>query len=159
MTRRTPGTEILLLYRFPVAAGLLTPDVLAKLAPYLTRYAQTLNVVVHAAGGVADHLHLLADVPTDMPADRVPKELLAPATRYLRDVLGMTGFDFDVGAVSVVSVSPTESAVAAAYVSEQMERHASGNLVVAWEAVSGFDDASGADETLPAWLAGAMPAR
>ena len=156
MTKRPPGTEILLLYRVVVAGGALTPAAIAKLAPYMTRYAETLNVRIHAVGGVNDHLHILADIPADMTADRVPKELLAPAARYLRDVLAMKGFGWGTDAVTVLSVSPSLTTDAVAYLAEQPERHAGGELIAEWEVQPDDDAGDTSIETLPAWLTGAM---
>ncbi len=155
--RRSPGVEILLLLRWTVAAGELTPAAVTKLGPYITRYAETLNTRVHAVGGVADHLHLLADIPPDMPAERVSKELHAPTARYLRDVLNVRDFAWEVAGVSVVSVSPGERELVVAYLADQEARHASGDLIPAYEsggAATVVPASTG--EELPGWLVDAM---
>ncbi|MBC8143682.1 MAG: hypothetical protein H7Y38_19810, partial [Armatimonadetes bacterium] len=137
MIRRAANTEILLLYRFPVEVCALTPPAIAKLAPYITRYADTLNVRVYACGGIADHCHVLADLPTDMTADRFPRDILPPTARFLRDVVGIAGFAWDAGTVAVQSVSPAERDAVSAYLSEQEARHESGDLRAEYEAGTG----------------------
>ena len=155
--RRVSGSEILLHFRWGVAGGALTAPALAKLTPYITRYAETLNVRVIAVGGVSDHLHVLADIPPEMPADQFARDLLPPTARYLRDVGGVRSFAWDAAGVSVVSVSPGERAAVAAYLAEQEARHAAGDLEPAYEGgAAAVVAAAGGEDELPGWLAEAM---
>ncbi|MBC7804991.1 MAG: transposase [Akkermansiaceae bacterium] len=156
--RRNPGIEILLHFRWKVAVGKLTPASIAKLGPYITRYAETLNVRVHAVGGVADHLHLLADLPPDMPADRLSRELHAPTARYLRDVQSVKDFGWNSDSVDIRSVSPTERETVAVYLAEQEARHADGDLNFLLEQNDDGppDKAAVSDEELPDWLTSAL---
>ena len=159
MITRTSHTEIVLLLRWNVAGGTLTPAALLKLAPYITRYADTFNVRVHAVGGTADHIHVLCDIPGDMTADKVTHELQPATARYLRDVLGAKGFAW--GTASVVSVSPSEVNAATAYLSEHESRHERGECIEAWEGggESGAATAERAGDSLPSWLTDAMGGR
>ncbi len=156
--RRNPGVEILLHFRWTVAAGNLTPAAITKLGPYITRYAETLNVRVHAVGGIADHLHLLADIPPDMPAERVSRELHAPTVRYLRDVLSLNDFGWDKEVVGIVSVSSREKEYVSAYLAEQEMRHISGDLDSLFEPhdESAESEPTKPDAELPAWLTKAL---
>lgn len=156
--RRNPGTEILLHFRWGVAAGKLTPESVAKLGPYILRYAETLNIRVYAVGGVADHLHLLADIPPDMPADRFSRELQSPTGRYLRDIQGVRDFAWNSDAVAVVSISPSEWDVTVTYIAEQESRHATGELKRHLEETGAAPPpkATLTDEELPDWLTSAL---
>ncbi|MBC8139331.1 MAG: transposase [Fibrella sp.] len=156
--RRNPGVEILLHFRWSIAVGQLTPAAIAKLGPYITRYAETLNIRVHGVGGVADHLHLLADIPPDMPADRFSRELHAPTARYLRDVHSVRDFGWNSDSVSVISISPNERETVVAYVSEQEAHHANGdlNLLLEENDQPPRPSAATTDDELPDWLTSAL---
>ncbi len=158
MIRRAANTEILLLYRFSVATGALTTSAIGKLAPYITRYGDTLNVRVYGANGSGDHCHVLADLPTDMTADRFPRDILAPTARFLRDVIGIAGFAWHTESIAVQSVSPGERDAVVAYLSEQEARHKRNDLRPEYEAASdtSTSDTPAPGETLPDWLTGAL---
>ena len=152
--RRSPGNEILLHFRWRVATGALSPAMVAKLAPYITRYAETLNVRVHAVGGVSDHLHILVDLPSEMPADHFVRDLQPPTARYLRDVLGSRTFTWETPFI-VVSVSPVAREAVTAYLSTQETRHASGDLDPVYEGTD-TTAVTASDDDLPKWLADAL---
>lgn len=156
--RRNHGIEILLHFRWKVAAGELTPEAVAKLAPYIMRYAETLNIRVHAVGGVSDHLHILADIPPDMPADRLSRELHGPTARYLRDVLALRGFGWDGESVAVITITPTERETVMAYLAEQETRHVGNDLDPLLEGadVPVSPDSASAGDELPEWLTSAL---
>lgn len=150
---------ILLQLRWSVADGSLTPEAIAKLGPYITRYAETLNVRVSAVGGTNDHLHVLADIPSDMAPERISRELLSPTSRYVRDVLGVRSFAWDTGNVGVVSVSPWDVGPVVAYIAEQASRHESGDLDTFLEGLESHETsapAAPAAEELPSWLTDAL---
>jgi len=156
--RRTPGMNILLHFYWPVADGALSPDARVKLASYISRYAETLNIRVHSVGGLADHLHILADLPTNMAIDQVGKELLPPTARYLRDVMNQRNFTWDSAGITVVSISPWDKEHIAEYIADQEARHATGELESALERVGTVSEevvATTGDE-LPAWLTDAL---
>ncbi len=156
--RRNPGVEILLHFRWKVATGKLTPTAITKLGPYIMRYAETLNIRVHAVGGVTDHLHILADLPPDMTADRFSKELQNPTARYLRDVQSVNDFGWNVDSVAIVSISLPERETVALYLTDQEAHHANGVLDPLLEesdaAISSPPPAP--DEELPDWLTSAL---
>lgn len=156
--RRNPGVEILLHFRWNVAAGKLTPAAIAKAGPYIMRYAETLNIRVHAVGGIADHLHLLADIPPDMPADRFSRELQAPTARYLRDVLVVRDFSWNSDSVAIVAISPTERDTVVAYLVEQETHHTNNDLDSLLEENKEETTAKTAptEDELPDWLTNAL---
>ena len=139
--------------RWPVKNGAppLSDGALERLGPYLTRYAQTLGAHVHAVGGAADHLHILAKAPPERALLDLSEELRRATGRFLRDVLNLSGFAWDDGAQSLATVSPDALPALIAYVNEQPARHAVWNLNPEWE-----DQASGEpqnqEEELPDWL-------
>jgi len=149
---------ILLQLRWPVADGALTPEAIAKVGPYIMRYAETLNVRVSAVGGIGDHLHILADIPADMAPERISRELLSPTSRYLRDVLGIRGFAWNAAGISVVSISPWDVGPVVAYIAEQESRHADGELDAFLEGLESAENAAAAPaaEELPSWLTDAL---
>jgi hypothetical protein len=107
---------------------------------------------------MGDHLHLLADIPPDMPADRFSRELHAPTARYLRDVQATRDFVWDADAVAVASISPTERETVAAYISDQENYHGDGNLHAFLEEGEEATEREPAvaNEELPGWLKSAL---
>jgi len=156
--RRTPGMNILLHFYWPVADGALTPDARVKLASYISRYAETLNIRVHSVGGLTDHLHILADLPTNMAIDQVGKELLPPTARYLRDVMNQRSFAWDSANITVTSISSWDKDHIAEYIADQESRHATGDIECALERLGAAPEetAVATGDELPAWLTDAL---
>jgi putative transposase len=137
------------------ADSALTPEIVERLVPYITRYAQTLGITVHAVGGTSDHLHILYDLPPKRTLDDVTRELTKTTTRFLRDVLNRRGFAWQEETLTE-SVGPENFAALAVYIQDNAARHASGDLEPAWE---GGDDVEtdGAEEEMPSWLREVLP--
>ncbi len=133
----------------------LTDGTFARLGPYLTRYAETMNVRVHAVGGAAGHLHLLYDLPPDQNASGVTLELQRASARFVGVTLNVAGFAWNADAYTV-SVSPERIALVADYIARQEELQTSGgalDAVLEGTGVSGDEPSN--DET-PAWLRDAL---
>jgi REP element-mobilizing transposase RayT len=124
-----------------------------RLPGYVTRYAQTLGVRVHAVGGGPDHLHWLFDLPSVRTVESVNDELRRASARYLAGRPDGAGFAWAAG-VGAQSVSTSDSADLAAYIGENAARHATGQTIPEWEFAE-FKDAEPEDE-LPAWLRSAL---
>jgi putative transposase len=133
----------------------LTPDIVERLVPYITRYAQTLGITVHAVGGVEDHLHVLYELPLKRTLDDVTRELTKTTTRFLRDVLNRRGFAWQEETLTD-GVGPENFAALAAYIQENARRHASGDTEPFWEGLD--EDETGApEEEIPSWLREVLP--
>ena len=134
----------------------LTGESIARLGPYITRFAQTLGVAVLAVGGAADHLHLLFDLDSNRSADEITAELQKTTTRYLRDTLAVRGFAWS-EASALFSVSPHETPVLREYIEENYERHAENRLLPYYEGIADNDEES--DDDTPDWLRDVMESR
>lgn len=158
MILRTTGIQIRLHFRWPVGEGAsLTPEIVDRLAPYVTRYAQTLGVLVHAVGGVEDHLHVVLDIPPTRSFGEINDELRRTTARFVRDVLGQRAFAWAEDGQFLASLSPSDLAAIAPYVREQAARHAGGDLNPYWEGKDGEAEEDEEDDTLPGWLKDVLP--
>ncbi len=157
MIIRTPGIKLLFHLRWPVREGGegLTPEALDRLAPYTTRYAQTLGVLVHAVGGVEDHLHVVLDAAPTRSLDEINNELRRATSRFLRDVLNARDFAWADEGQYLASISPGDLDEIAAYVREQPARHAGSDLRPALEGEDAGNDAP--DDEMPGWLRDVLP--
>ena len=132
----------------------LTLEIRGRIAPYLTRYGQTLGATVFAVGGTNNHLHVLLNAPVNRPLDQVIRELQTASERFVRETLNEPefvwhdeGFAASVGANAVPALS--------GYIQDNEAFHASGAILTQWE----FDALSSPhenDEPMPAWLADAL---
>jgi len=154
---RTPNIRIVLqdLWWTVDEGPTLTEEMIGRLAPYITRYAQTLGVTVYAVGGAEDHLHILYDLAPNRTPDGITTELQKTTTRFLRDVLSVRGFAW-AEASCVESFSPEELETLTEYVSDNFARHREGRLVAAYECPN-EEDADGED--VPDWLRDALSER
>lgn len=92
-----------------------------------------LGCVVLALGGVADHLHLLVRVPGRLSVAQLAKQVKGASSRRLNEFLpGGEGFRWQEG-YGAFSVSRSHLPRVTAYVEQQVERHAQGNLWPEWE--------------------------
>ena len=137
-----------------VSGARLDEAIVARLAPYITRYAQTLGVGVSAVGGASDHLHILLILPPDQTLARITDELQAATTRLLAGTLALRDFAW-ADVVEAESVGP-ESADLAAYITGNAAHHADGTTVAAWETNAPVVPDPKPADARPPWLREAM---
>ena len=157
---RTPSIRVVVQFLWAVKPGgpVLTAPAVELLGPYLRRYGETLGILVHAVGGVEDHLHLLLDIPPTLSVDEIHNELTRASARYAREILGDRAFDWDGEGWYVCSISPEQVDEVKAYVREQPERHAPGGDLDPY--LEGEPDEAGpeaGDEEPPDWLREVLP--
>ncbi|MDX1931720.1 MAG: transposase [Capsulimonadales bacterium] len=126
----------------------LTPAVIERLQPYVTRYAQTMGIAVFAVGGQEDHLHILFRLPEDKTLKMIDTELAKTTTRFVRESLALPGFAWAEEPL-FLSVSADEVEECAAYILDNPARHASRTAIAAWET---DEEADGDDDAVPEWL-------
>jgi REP element-mobilizing transposase RayT len=81
-----------------------------------------LNVEVLALGGVEDHVHLLARLPTSVAVPDVAKQMKGSSSHLATHGLGHTGFKWQEG-YSAFSVSRWDVPKIADYIRGQEEHH------------------------------------
>jgi REP element-mobilizing transposase RayT len=141
---------------WPVASGDSLPvEAVERLAPYITRYGQTLGCTVTAVGGADDHLHVLFELPHDKTVARITDELQRASARFVRESYGAKLFAW--GDADAMSISPENVETVAAYVRENAARHDANDLLPSYEGDPG-EMAAGDDET-PDWLREALDFR
>src|SRR5437016_6206197 len=126
----------------------LTPLALERLAPYITRYAQTMGVPVYMVGGTEDHLHVLFELPPDKTLKAIEVELRKTTTRFVRETLTLFGFTWE-DETHFSSLTPDECEDVMAYIRESVARHSTGDIIVAWERPEPEADI---EEAVPEWL-------
>jgi REP element-mobilizing transposase RayT len=91
-----------------------------ELCRYLPGVARAKNLVLLAAGGTANHIHLLISVPPIIPLAKAVQELKGNSSRWLRE----RGVDFAwQEGYGAFSVSQSQKQIVADYIARQPEHH------------------------------------
>jgi putative transposase len=146
-----------LIWRVAANSPALTPEAVERLVPYVTRYAQTLGILVYAVGGTTDHLHILYDLTPTRTLNDVTAELQKTTLRFLRDVLNLRGFAWDTE-IRTEGIGPENRDALTDYIRENAVRHAENRLEPTWEGDDTEESAvSVSGDELPAWLREVLP--
>jgi putative transposase len=97
----------------------LIPDP-TELCRYLAGVAQAKNITLLAAGGTANHMHLLIHVPPVMPLAKAIQELKGNSSRWLHE-RGVR-FEWQEG-YGAFGVSQSQKQIVADYIAHQAEHH------------------------------------
>ncbi|PSF34472.1 IS200/IS605 family transposase [Aphanothece hegewaldii CCALA 016] len=65
----------------------LTSEKEKKLYPYIIGKADSLNTIIHAIGGIEDHIHLVASIPPSISITDFVKNLKGSSSHYLKTKL------------------------------------------------------------------------
>jgi REP element-mobilizing transposase RayT len=84
--------------------------------------ARNKNIDVLAAGGTANHIHLLLRIPPVRPVSESMRDLKANSSRYMNEVAG-GGFAWQDG-YAAISVSPSQVTAVRRYIEDQERHHA-----------------------------------
>lgn len=87
---------------------------------YVAVLAHAKHIHVIAAGGTANHLHLLILLPQTMTLAKAVQELKANTSRWLREISGKFQWQEGYGAFSV---SQSQRATVMKYIANQAEHH------------------------------------
>ena len=93
------------------------PDAVCR---YISGIAHSLNLTLLAAGGTANHLHLLLSVPPAMPLARAMRDIKSNSSRMLREAGVRFAWQEGYGAFSV---SYSQRQVVADYIANQQVHH------------------------------------
>ncbi len=116
-------------------APLITPNVELVVHQIMFAKARELGLVLHAVGGVSDHVHVVASLPPVRCVAEIVKQLKGASSRAVHLSAGAeSGFRWQAGygALTVGGASLTH---VIAYVRRQAEHHANGTLVRSYEQV------------------------
>ena len=132
MAHRYPNILIHCVFSTKERRNLIPQEILPRLWSYFAGIGRNHGVHVLAAGGIANHMHLLIVLPPDMAAAKAVQVLKANSSRWLRE----HGVDFSwqegYGAFSVSS--PNKHAVID-YIEHQAEHHSNRSYESEFEAM------------------------
>jgi len=97
----------------------LIPDV-AEMCKYLTGIARAKNITVLAAGGTANHVHLLIAVPPTIALSKVMQEFKGNSSHWMNKRRMKFAWQEGFGAVGV---SQSKKDAVARYIARQEEHH------------------------------------
>ncbi|HET7038083.1 MAG TPA: IS200/IS605 family transposase [Thermomicrobiaceae bacterium] len=105
---------------------LITPQIAPTVHRHLRQAAHRHNLMVHAVGGVADHVHLAVSLPPTLPVATAVQRIKGASSRAITEELGI---DFGwQGDYSVDSFAGRHLAAVIAYIENQPRHHADGTL-------------------------------
>jgi len=122
MAHKFPNIIVHLVFSTKNRRGLLREDDLRrKLWKYFAGIAKNHGISLLAAGGTANHVHLLTVLPSDMSTAKAVQVLKANSSRWLRE----QGIDFGwQEGYGAFSVSASNVAAVKDYIGRQAEHHA-----------------------------------
>lgn len=101
---------------------LITPELMPKLHPYMAGIARNLDCHVYALGGVADHCHIVFDLPPKLSLAEFANQVKSSSTKWARgDGARDFGWQRGYGAFSMNAESLDR---AIRYVETQEQHHA-----------------------------------
>ena len=130
MKRRSAFSH--LIYHFVWATKnrepLITPEVEARLWPYIGAKCKELGYVLLAVGGIEDHTHVLIELlPTMLVAD-VAKNLKGASSHYINKESGLPATLYWQDGYGVITLRKAEVPRVARYIQTQKAHHRTGKL-------------------------------
>jgi putative transposase len=114
--------------------AMLTDSIRDSLWKYLRGIAENLDGSILAAGGVADHVHLVLCVPATRDIASFVRDLKSNSSRWLRDREGMGAFHWQDG-YAAFTVSRSVAPKVIQYVEGQESHHQSQPFMAEFEAL------------------------
>jgi REP element-mobilizing transposase RayT len=113
---------------------LITPDKEPKLYSYIIGKADTLGCIVHAIGGIENHIHLVVSISPSLSNADFVKNIKGSSAHHLNHSLpnSCTPFNWQRG-YGVFSLGGKQLAQAVDYVRNQKIRHLQGSTVASLE--------------------------
>ncbi|WP_416309700.1 IS200/IS605 family transposase [Spirulina sp. 06S082] len=113
----------------------LTPAKEEKLYPYIINKSDSLGCIVHAIGGVEDHIHLIVSIPPKIAIAEFVKKIKGSSSRLLNNIKNdALQFSWQEG-YGVFSLGSKQLDRAIAYVQNQKEHHTKNTAIAALEIV------------------------
>lgn len=103
-------------------AALITPEVKPQLEGYMVGILKNLDVHLHRMNSVADHTHLLIDLPAKMALADLVNKLKANSSRHMNEAQTGSTFGWQRG-YGGFSISQNHIAMVNEYIRKQEERH------------------------------------
>lgn len=119
----------------------ITPDKEGKLYSYIINKADQLNCIIHAIGGIEDHIHLVASIPPTLSISEFVKKIKGSSAHYMNHVLSVSPdkFTWQEG-YGIFSMGYKQLERAITYVNNQKKHHFNQSLIIALEQVTAKND-------------------
>ncbi|MCC6359378.1 MAG: IS200/IS605 family transposase [Phycisphaerales bacterium] len=100
---------------------LITPDIAARLHPYLGGIIRELNGTALTVGGVADHVHILMQIPATLSLSDAMRLIKTNSSKWAHETL-VPAFGWQTG-YGAFSVSQSNIETVRRYIENQEEHH------------------------------------
>ena len=118
---------------------LITPSVERSLYRYISAVCRRDGCVVHAIGGMPDHVHLLLGMAHDITISQLMQHVKGGSARFINETYAPeTPFHWQRG-YGVFGVSPNDLSRVTAYIRHQKQHHTDGGIL--WHGAEQTDDA------------------
>jgi putative transposase len=108
---------------------LITSDMERSLYPYIGQVCRRDGCLVHAIGGMPDHVHLLVSMGHDITTSDLMHHVKGGSSRFVNETFAPeTPFHWQRG-YGVFGVSPHDKARVMAYIYNQKQHHADGGIL------------------------------
>jgi REP element-mobilizing transposase RayT len=120
----------------------ITPDKEPKLYSYIIGKADSLGCILHAIGGIENHIHLVVSIPPSLSIADFVKNIKGSSAHHLNHGLpnSCSPFSWQRG-YGVFSLGSKQLAQAVDYVNNQKAHHLQGTAISSLERDSDEDDA------------------
>ena len=121
---------------------LIVPDKEVKLYNYIIGKADHLSCIVHAVGGIEDHIHLLVSIPPTLSIANFVKNIKGSSSHYLNHYssANINKFAWQNG-YGVFSLGSKQLDKAIAYVNNQKQHHSQSTVISSLEQYDHQDNA------------------
>ncbi|MDX2213333.1 MAG: IS200/IS605 family transposase [Oculatellaceae cyanobacterium bins.114] len=117
-------------YRQPLITQTREPE----LYRYLRDKTNALGCILHAVGGMEDHIHLVVSIPPKLAIADYVQQIKGGSSHFVNQLLPSEGLGFTWQAeYGVFSMGESQSPQAIAYVKNQKQHHTDGILISALE--------------------------
>ncbi len=123
---------------------LINSDREVELYPYIIDKADALGCIVHAIGGVEDHIHLVVSIPPTLAITDFVKRIKGSSAHFLNQALSasLNKFGWQEG-YGVFSLGGKQLEQAVDYVKNQKAHHSNGTAIASLEQATHQDDSPG----------------
>ncbi|MBF0231185.1 MAG: IS200/IS605 family transposase [Desulfamplus sp.] len=113
---------------------IITEDIEEPLYQYVVGKSDSLKSIVHAVGGMADHIHLVASIPPKLSISDYVGKIKGGSSHFVNHNLGIKRQPFAwQGDYGVFSLGSKQLEIAVNYVIHQKEHHYSGTIISSLE--------------------------
>jgi putative transposase len=109
---------------------LITADKESELYGYIIGKADGISCIVHAIGGIEDHIHIIASIPPKLSVADFVKQIKGSSTYHMNHISSASGLAFAwQRGYGVFTLGGRQLEEAKAYVMNQKEHHAEGTVI------------------------------